>query len=112
MGIHGRPWIEKQPAVKCQKTKISFQDIILFLSSRPQAQHMPAASLGDRILSKKLERDLGYNLLSRLHFRLAICQAKTSRLGLSPLTGSQSCTLKYPHLYCFELPPFQRSLPL
>lgn len=112
MGIHGRPWIEKQPTVKCQKTKVSFQNIILFLSPRPQAQHMPAASLGDCILSKKLERDLGYNLLSRVHFRLAICQAKTSQLGPFPLTGSQSCTLKYLHLYCFGLPLFQRSLPL
>lgn len=38
MEIHRRTWIEKQPTVKCQKTKVSFQDIItLFLLCQPQA---------------------------------------------------------------------------
>lgn len=37
MEIHRRTWIEKQPTVKCQKTKVSFQDIItLLLLCQPQ----------------------------------------------------------------------------
>lgn len=88
MEIHGRTWMEKQPTVKSQKTQVSFQDIpgpaLPAPGPKPNICLQP---LGDHILSKKLERDLGYNLLSRLHFRLVICQAKTSRLGVSPLTG-------------------------
>lgn len=60
-----------------------------FASPRPQAQHKLQPLYVTTFLSRKLERGLGYNLLSRFHFCLVICQAEASCLGLSPPTGSR-----------------------